>query len=182
MVSLDNDVRAGSARLVLAPYRSLSWRDAKRLFAVLAAVTLTVAIGFTAMGYVLVLPFAGIELLAVSLAFYVSLREAADREVININQSAVVVQRGRGAPSEELTFATSYARVIREPGPVHWHTPSLVIGAGLRRVELGRFLSEGERDIAAVLLRRALRCASQRDGSGSGCLGSVSHSYNDQER
>jgi uncharacterized membrane protein len=156
MVSLDTHSPHGPLRLTLAPHRSLSWRDAKVLFGVLSAVTLTVALGFTAMGFPLVLPFAGLELLAVSLAFYVSLREGGLREVVSITADSVLVERGLGRPDERMTLPTAWTRVIRDRGGADWHPHALLLGGHGRRVELGRFLSEGERDIAAALLRRAL--------------------------
>ncbi len=168
MVSLDKHSPSGSQRLTLVPHRSLTWGEAKQVFAVLAAVTLTVALGFTAMGFPLVLPFAGLELLAVAAAFHVSLGEAACREVVSISPAEVRVERGRGKPQECLTLPTAWARVRRAQGALEWHPRALLLTVHGREVELGSFLTEGERDVAAVLLRRALETARvQTDTAGS---------------
>jgi uncharacterized membrane protein len=159
MVSLDHHPRSGTIRLTLAAHRSLSWRDAKMVFLVLSTITLTVAIGFCAMGFPLVLPFAGLELLAVAAAFHVSLSDGRLREVVSISPAEVLVERGRGRPEGQVSLPRPWSRVIREAGPSEWHPRALLIGAAGRRLELGRFLSEGERDIAAVFLRRALGTA-----------------------
>ena len=52
------------------------------MFALLAAVTLGIGIGFAALGAWLVLPFAGAEVLALVIAFVATTRHAADYERI----------------------------------------------------------------------------------------------------
>jgi len=104
----------------------------------------------------LVLPFAGLELLAVSLAFHVSLREGGLREVVSISTESVLVERGHGRPDERSSLPTAWARVTRGHGNPGWHPRTLAIAVHDRHIELGRFLSEGERDVAAALLRRSL--------------------------
>jgi len=161
MVSLDKNNQLGLHRLTLSPHRSTSWREAKAILGVLAAVTLTVGLGFAAIGFPFILPFAGLELLALAFAFHVSLSEALHREVVSISADTVLVERGRGQPEERLTLPTAWARVQRGRGPVGWHPRSLLLAVHGRQVELGQFLTEGERDVAAALLRRALEHARQ---------------------
>ena len=50
------------------------------VFAALAAITLSIGIGFAAHGAWLVLPFAGAEALALAIAFFVIARRMADQE------------------------------------------------------------------------------------------------------
>jgi uncharacterized membrane protein len=159
MVSLDKLSLPGARRLTLVPHRSIDWTEAKRILAILAVVTLTVAAGFAAMGFPLVLPFAGLELLAVALAFQVSLAEARCREVVSISPDLVRIERGRGRPEHSLALPTAWARVRRGQGPSAQHARSLLLAVHGREVELGRFLTEAERDVAAVLLREALAVA-----------------------
>ena len=50
------------------------------MFALLAAVAIGIGIGFAAMGAWLVLPFAGLEALALAIAFFAMARRIADDE------------------------------------------------------------------------------------------------------
>jgi len=50
------------------------------VFALLAAVAIGIAIGFAAIGAWLVLPFAGLEALALAIAFFAMARRIADDE------------------------------------------------------------------------------------------------------
>jgi uncharacterized membrane protein len=50
------------------------------VFALLAAVAIGIGIGFAAMGAWLVLPFAGLEALALAIAFFAVARRIADEE------------------------------------------------------------------------------------------------------
>lgn len=159
MVSLDKNSASGTERLTLIPHRSISWREAGHVLAVLSAVTLTVATGFAFMGFPLVLPFAGLELLLVASAFHCCLRDGTRREVVSISPDTVLVERGRGRPDERVTLPTAWARVQRGRGQAEWHPRSLLLSVHGRQVELGHFLTEGERDVAAMFLRRALEHA-----------------------
>ena len=60
---------------VLQPTRSLDWAQAKLLILGVSAVSLAIGGFFLHFGYPLILPFSGLEALAVAAAFYVVLRD-----------------------------------------------------------------------------------------------------------
>ena len=72
------------AKWVIQPTRSMSWRDAKIFIAVITLVSLGIGLWFFSRGFPHVLPFSGLEALAVAIAFYVVLREGENREVISV--------------------------------------------------------------------------------------------------
>ena len=67
---------------VLRPNRSLSWRQNLVAFAGLCMVTLVLVVPLVAMGFWLVLPFAGLELLAVGIGLYCTICRCHECEVI----------------------------------------------------------------------------------------------------
>jgi uncharacterized membrane protein len=83
--------------VIIKPNQSLSRRGAVILFVCLTAPTLAVGVVFHALGYVLVLPFSGLEVAALGAALWTVVLRAGEREVVSIDCAKVVVERGRKA-------------------------------------------------------------------------------------
>ncbi|MBT8446714.1 MAG: DUF2244 domain-containing protein [Gammaproteobacteria bacterium] len=140
-------------RFVICPNRSLTWREAKIVVAVIAGFTLMVGVTMAAMGYLLVLPFSGLEALAVAAAFYYVQRQGEVREVVTIDDDTVVVERGRQAPETRVEFQRPWASVRLENSPLRWHPSRLTIRSHGHYIEVGHFLTDGERrDLARQLV------------------------------
>ena len=80
---------------MIRPNRSLSVRQAIQVYAVIAVTCLGIAVFYALHGYWPVLPFAGLEVLVLGVAFYLTLRRSAMREVISIDSEIVKVEKGR---------------------------------------------------------------------------------------
>ena len=68
------------ARPSISTRCAISPRGLATVFALLATVAIGIGIGFAAMGAWLVLPFAGLEALALAIAFFAVARRMADQE------------------------------------------------------------------------------------------------------
>ena len=134
----------------------MTWREAKIFIAVVAAISLAIGFWFLLHGYPLVLPFSGLETLAVAVAFYVVLREGERREVVSVFPDRVVVEKGRRQADEQTSFDRSWARIRLAHSPRRWYPSRLSIGSHGRFVELGHFLTNGERESLAVALINAI--------------------------
>ncbi len=131
---------------VLQPTRSLSWPEARRVVLLVAAASFAIGIFFLCLGYPLVLPFSGLEALAVALAFYVVLRDGDHREVVRLAGEELVIERGRRTPSERAAFNRHWVRVELARSRFRHHPSRLLVGSQGRQLELGRFLTDGERE------------------------------------
>lgn len=156
---------SGADYFVLRPHRSLTWNESLLIFAGFAAVSLTIGIGFFLMGLTLILPFCGLEMLALGAAFYYCQRQAEWREVVAIAGDRVTVEKGMREPTERHEFQRSWVRVRME-APAHaWYPARLTLGSHGRVVELGAFLCEDERNAVAAALSRAI---ARRAGESGG--------------
>jgi uncharacterized membrane protein len=132
---------------------SASPRIQRIAFGVLAVATGVITSGFLFVGAWMVVPFAGVELAALYLAFRWQARHAHDFERIQIEGDRLVVESQRGAQSSRLEFNRCWAQVVIEGSPaacrvkVRSHGREVVIGSGLGHVE---------RYAAAQRLRREL--------------------------
>jgi uncharacterized membrane protein len=125
-------------------------------FLSLVLVSGSVATVLTLQGFWLVLPFAGLELVAVGTGLYVVSRRCYECEVISIAGDAVRVEKGRNYPRERWTFARIWAHAVLEHCPSAWYPSRLLIRSHGRAVEVGRFLNEEERRQLASDLRESL--------------------------
>ena len=156
---------AGHWRYVLRPNRSASWSQIKIFFALIASVSVAIALVFTALGFWPVLPFAGAELIVLWCCLCQNTSAADTTEVIDIDAHTVAVARGRRTPQRRWRFARCWARIRLEPAPARLHPSRLLIGSHGRSVHLGSFLTEAERRALARDLRSTLTSARAGDAS-----------------
>ena len=123
------------------------------VFAVLALLSLLVALFFWFMGATLVLPFTAIELIAVATAFLVYARHATDRECIRLTAAGLVVELESAGQTRRCEFARHAVQV--EP----WRDGDRLVElrGGGQVVQIGRFLRSDLRPALAAEIRRALR-------------------------
>lgn len=125
------------------------------VFASIVAVSFAFGAVFAAQGLWLVLPFVGIEMLAVAAAFFCYGRRAADYERIEIGDGQVAVEKVEGSQRSRRRLPSPWTRVelqrLGRSGRVRvW------LAAGAERVEVGRHLLDARRMQLAEELRGAL--------------------------
>jgi len=134
----------------LRPNSSLTPRAAAWFYGSLVAVMLGVAGGCAALGFWPVLPFAGLEAAVLLGAVRWVQRRAAAREYIRVDEALVRVEkygpRSGGRPSPAAyTFHRPWTRVeLRRGRREHWPS-QLLFRSRSESVEVGAFLTEGER-------------------------------------
>ena len=157
MVELVCDPAGSDCRWIIRPNQSLSWRGLLWVYAVVALCLLGMSVAFALRGFWPVLPFAGLELLALGVAFYLCLSRSQWREIVSIDADVVRVEKGRRQAEERWECPSFWARVQLEKSPIAWYPSRLMIAYQGRGVEIGRFLCDDERAALAVALRRGIR-------------------------
>lgn len=135
-------------RIIIGPNASLSVRQAVLVLASVSFVALTVAVGFTWLGFWPILPFAGLELAALGAALWVSLKRNRYREVLSFEGGRVTVGfgwMGQGA-SAEIDWARPFTRVVLERGASRNSHNRLVLTSSGQRIAIGRCLTDAERE------------------------------------
>ncbi|KAF1047722.1 MAG: hypothetical protein GAK35_00537 [Herbaspirillum frisingense] len=130
----------------IAP-RQLAW-----VFAILCAVSLTVALAFTIHGAWTILVFSVIELLAVGIAFLVYARHVTDREYLVLEDDSLTVEVTQAGKASRIKLDLRRAR-IEFPGA---RRTLVGLESAGTRVEVGRFMSEWKRREFARELEREL--------------------------
>ncbi len=143
-------------RFVIRPNRSLNWRQTKLVYATLAAPCLIVAVGFTLMGFWPVLPFAGAEVLALAAGFYLCALSGRKTEVVWIKGDRIAIEKGRESLRTVCEFKRTWAQIALLPPRIEWYPSRLVIRSHGKQVQLGAFLTDGERERLARELKRVI--------------------------
>ncbi len=157
--------KSQECRFILCPNRSLTWRGTVLFFMSLVVVSGIIAVPLTNMGFWLVLPFAGLELLLVGIGLYQVACRCYEREVIHVGQTTIHIERGRRYPQQRCTVGRPWAKVVLERCPRRWYPSRLVIRSHGRAIEIGRFLNEEERQQLAIELTRSLQPALSHSSS-----------------
>ena len=142
---------------VIAPNQSMSWKGLLWAYCGIAGISLAIAGYFWVHGLTLVLPFSGLELLALGAALYITAWRGGAREVITITDNSVYVETGRANPEQRHDFQRYWTKVVLQRPWVAWHPSKLLLCSRGREIEVGRFLNEEERRGLAQILQSAIK-------------------------
>lgn len=156
VTELDSGESSGGVWL-LRPTRSMTWPEAKRFIALITAMCALIGGSFAYFGLWMVMPFCGIEALAVGIAFYLVLRDGERRELVRIDGDTLVIETGARELEQRHEFNCLWVRVNLSRSRYRHHPSRLFVGTHGRAVELGRFLTDGERDTLSRSLINALK-------------------------
>ncbi len=142
---------------LLRPTRSMTWPQAKRFILMVTLMCASIGGAFAYFGLWMVMPFSGIEALAVAVAFYLVLRDGERRELVRIEGDQLVIETGTRALEQRHEFNCLWVRVNLARSRYRHHPTRLFVGSHGRAVELGRFLTDGERETFSRSLINALK-------------------------
>ena len=128
-------------------------RQTMLFYAALCVVSLGIGMFFWFQGAPLVIPFAGLELLALGAALVVYARHATDHEQIRLRPGRLTVEHVFGRHVECVEFAPAWVRVE----PEHGERSLIELSGQGRRIAVGRYVRPEQRRQLADELRWALR-------------------------
>lgn len=143
--------------IVARPNNSASWRANKHALMGISAISLIIALGFTAMGAWPILPFAGLELTALGCALYYVSWKLQYRHVITIENGDVHIQKGHYHPRQSWTLQRDETALSVTPENHPWEGPQVSVFSRGENIQLGDFLNKEDRLQLINLLRDDLR-------------------------
>ncbi|MDX1756156.1 MAG: DUF2244 domain-containing protein [Marinobacter sp.] len=145
-------------RLLLAPNHSLSWRGNVRTWCALALLSLIVATGMALIGAWVVLPLAGLELLALAAAIYATAHACQRQEVLTISGDDLRLEKGHRDKQAEWSLPRLYTRLVLSPGSHPESPPKLYLEHRDTTLALGDFLNRADTEtLIAILERQGIR-------------------------
>jgi len=133
------------AEIVITPNASLERRTNIMFFVGISAVILVIAIGLTMMGFWMILPFAGLEMLGLAAALIMVDYKNQYREIVSISEQTVKVASGHREPQKSCEFNRHWTSVLLQTGVSVNHPEKLILRSQGRQVEVGACLVPEER-------------------------------------
>lgn len=133
---------------------SLEWAERWRAFWLIASISAIIAGAFTVLGAWLIMPFAGLEIGALYLAFRLLDRRANDYEQLTIDGDRLVVEQQRQGRFSRFEGNRLWAQVVVRKQSERVELALRYCG---REIEFGTLLSDEARSHAARRLQEQLR-------------------------
>ena len=143
--------------IVAKPNCSASWRSNQLVILALAIPSLTIATVFTLRGAWPILPFAGLELLALGGALYYVNWKLQYRHVITLSDDSVRIEKGFYTPIKSWQFPRRGTGLAITPEKHPWEGPELSLHDRHESVSLGEFLNRDDSLKLLELLRKEIR-------------------------
>jgi uncharacterized membrane protein len=148
-------------KIIARHNNSLAPKAGVKLLLALASMVLIVGIGFARIGAWLVLPFAGLEVLAFAYAFHYIYLHSGDFESITIGIDSVIVEKKDYKEVTTTVFQRHWAQVsLREVASVGGVSgkSGLFIRSHGREIEFGKhFMNDEQRVLLARELKQKLK-------------------------
>ncbi len=140
---------------------ALSPSQVVRFYLSLVILSALIGTGFALFGAWMVLPFAGLEMLAVGVALLVYARHATDHECVILEQASLRIERVVAGKRSATVLNPCWSRVMLEnDGRVYGSARrNVFLSEHGRRVLVGRYVDEGQKSLFVQELRRALKSA-----------------------
>jgi len=153
-----SSTRTSSRVMIIAsPNQSASWDANVLLLLILAIPVLGIAVAFALLGAWLILPFAGLELLALGAALYKVNCRQQYRHVITVSDDAVCIDKGYRTPQEHWQLARDHSGLTVTAQRHPWDGPLLCVHDQHASVTLGEFLNREDSLQLLELLRQEIR-------------------------
>ena len=146
--------------IIARPNRSASWRTNKLVLLALSVPSLIIAIGFALLGAWPILPFAGLELIALGSALYYVNWKLEYRHVITVSDNSVSIDKGHYAPKRSWRFPRQGTGLAITPERHPWEGPELALHGKDDSVRVGDFLNRDDALKLVALLRQEFRVGS----------------------
>lgn len=133
-------------RIIAKPNCSLSSKERLGVVVLIASLSFIIATGFFIAGAWLVLPFAGLEVLAVGFAFYYINCHSGDYESITIEGDKLAIEKHSYKKTSEIVFNRYWARVMLRDLP--GGDQALLLRSHGKEVEFGRYFMNNDQRLA----------------------------------
>jgi len=142
--------------IMVMPNRAMPWQHIMMIYLLISGVTISIAFGFFTQGLTLILPFAGLELLALGVVLYISAWRSNIKEVVNVTEEKIRIEIGRNAPEKTYELDKVWVKVVLERSWNNWYPSRLLLRSHGRQLEIGKFLNEQERQCLEVELKKVI--------------------------
>lgn len=153
MVETQIDTARQQGHIILSPNLSARWKSNVVFLYLVSTFTLAIGITFALAGLWLILPFAGLEVMALVWVVYKVAHKCHRIEVIHLSQNNVRVERGYRRPQSSWQSETFWTRMIVARQERPWHPLRVFLRSRNDQIEIGAFLNDEDKRLLIRELR-----------------------------
>jgi len=131
-------------KIILLPNQSLNWEGNKRVIWLLGFVCMGIATGFTILaGAWVMLPFAGLEIISLSIALYYVSWKLSYRHILTFNGNEIIIEKGVYRPRSKMIWEKNQTILKTYPSKQEWAPPKLELNNDIikDKIYIGSFLN-----------------------------------------
>ncbi|MEJ2360222.1 MAG: DUF2244 domain-containing protein [Gammaproteobacteria bacterium] len=154
MVEAQINPHEQGGHIVLSPNRSVRWSDNVLFLYIVCGLAVLIGISFSMLGMWLVLPFTGLEVIALIAVVYYVAHKCRRIEVIRVEDGCVQVEQGVTQPQTSWRSDLFWTRLIVMPRERPWHPLHIYLRGRHDQIEIGTFLNEDDKQILIKQIRQ----------------------------
>lgn len=143
-------------RLVLTPNRSLDWQGNVQIILATAILLTIISVPIVLMGGWVIIPFALIQLIALTMGLYLTLKKLSYHEVLTLKDGKLSLERGGNKLVTCSIFPKSSVRILVEEHECPMDAPDIDLVAEGHCYALGNFLNRADRFKLEKILKNQL--------------------------
>lgn len=157
MVKIETNSEECTHSILLRPNQSTDWKSSLLFIFIIAFTCLSIGIGFAFAGAIMILPFAGLEVLFVGICVYLVMKKTYKQEVITLSKEKLKIEKGEGKINQVWEYYRMWSFVSVERPEHPWYPAHIVVTSKGERVPIGDFLTEDEKDDLVNNLERIIQ-------------------------
>lgn len=158
MVKADINENTGTGVIILSPNNSSTWKFNMMVLASLALIAAVISILFLIRGLWLILPFSGLEILALFSGLYLCLYNNHITEVITFKDHILVIERGHKSIENSWEYQRIWTKIFVRNPAYRGHPKKIVIRSHGKELEIGAFLNKNDKEMLIRKLKHIIYC------------------------
>ena len=142
MVTLE--LEANESLLIARPNRSANWRTNQWLIAIMGVWCSLIAMFFVALGLWPIVPFMGLEIIALAAGLYVVCWKLEQRHVLRFRADTLVIEKGNYRPRFSWQFSRATIFISVEVQAHAWDPLKIFLCSRSEQIAIGNFLNQDE--------------------------------------
>jgi len=141
-----------TGHILIEPNRPISWQDNVRFIKIFSLVSFVIASIAMYQGFLLVMPFSGLEIIFVSVCLYLVYKHYTTCQVIYFTKNSVIIESGDRSADQRVEYQRYWSK-FHVDNNGHYDIPRLSISSKGRMTEIGDFLSYKDKLILIDLIK-----------------------------
>jgi len=142
-----------TGRILIEPNRPISWQDNVRFIKLFSLLSLVIASIAMYQGFLLVLPYSGIEILFLSICLYLVYKHYSIHQIIYFTSDHVIIESFTQRVKQRIEYQRYWSKFYIDNNG-HYEIPRLCICSKGKTTEIGGFLGYTDKIILIDLVKK----------------------------